>query len=261
MPSDKRERQRLNREAKQAAEKKQNRRTSVRKSVIRWGGLLVAFLAAFFLLSLITGDDEVPDGPPVGPANYQAFRDQPVACDSSDPKALVLQDFAEPEDQGLAGSVTATIGTSCGDIEIEMDADAAPETVNSFVFLARSGYFDNTACHRLVPGFVLQCGDQTATGTGGPGYTIPDEPPEEGFVYERGVVAMANSGANSTGSQFFILLGDAQLGPLFSVLGTVTGSEATLDAFSNIPLGQVAGSLEQSTPLESIYIEGISITE
>ena len=262
MPTEKRERQRLNREAKQAAEKKQRRRTTWRKSSVRYGGLLAVFLGVFAVLGLFGGDDETPAGPAAGPSSYQDFRAQSVACDGSEPSALVLQSFDEPQDQALSGTVTATISTSCGEIEIEMDADASPETVNSFVFLAREGYFDSTACQRMVSGFVLQCGDQTASGLGDPGYIIPDELPEDGFVYEPGVVAMANSGPGTTGSQFFIVLGDNELESDFSILGRVVGSQDTLGALAGVPLGLGPGEVpELSAPLESIYIEGVTISE
>lgn len=223
---------------------------------------MAVFLGVFAFLALIGGESDVEDGPSTGPSSYQDFRAQSVACDGSEPSALVLKSFDQPEDQNLAGTVTATITTSCGDIEIELDADASPETVNSFVFLAREGYFDSTACHRMVSGFVLQCGDQTASGVGGPGYTIPDELPENGFAYEQGIVAMANSGAGTTGSQFFIVLGDNELPAEFSVLGRVVGSEDTLTALAAVPLALGAGAVpELSSPLESIYIEGITISE
>jgi len=201
------------------------------------------------------------DAPAAAPAGYGEFREQPTACAGERPDALEEMQFDAPADQGLSGVVTGIISTSCGDIELALDADAYPETVNSFVFLARSGYFDGVACHRLVPGFVLQCGDQSATGTTGPGYTVPDEFPESDFTYGRGVVAMANAGPGTTGSQFFIVIGDASfLDPAFSVLGNVVGSEYTLDALHTIPLGLSARG-EESVPLETLYITGVEITD
>ena len=156
--------------------------------------------------------------------------------------------------------MTATLNTSCGPIEMMLDADGFPETVNSFVFLAREGYFDGTVCHRFVDGFLLQCGDPTATGGGDAGYSLPDEFPEDGFVYGRGVVAMANAGAGTTGSQFFIVTGDAsQLGPQFSILGEVLGSDDTLAALDGIPRGLQPNG-EPSAPLETIYIDSVDIS-
>jgi cyclophilin family peptidyl-prolyl cis-trans isomerase len=170
--------------------------------------------------------------------------------------------FAEPEDQRLAPdqTVQAIITTSCGDITVELDPEIAPETVNSFVFLAQAGYFDGSVSHRILPGFVMQAGDPTATGREGPGYTIPDELPPAGFVYELGTLAMANSGPNTTGSQFFIMLGDAPLPPDYSVLGTVVEGFGVLDLFAAIPLGTNAFG-ELSVPLETLYIEKVTIPE
>jgi len=98
---------------------------------------------------------------------------------------------------------TATMRTEKGDIVIELNAEKAPETVNNFVNLARRGYYDNTTFHRVLPGFMAQGGDPTGTGSGGPGYTIPDEFTD--LTHERGVISMANTGRpNTGGSQFFI---------------------------------------------------------
>lgn len=119
------------------------------------------------------------------------------------------------------GSVDVTIKTNRGEIPVTLDAANAPCAVNSLLSLAGQGYFDNTDCHRLVPGFVLQCGDPSATGMGGPGYSFADEL-TGGEQYSRGILAMANAGADTNGSQFFIVLDDAGLKPQFTVLGTVS---------------------------------------
>jgi cyclophilin family peptidyl-prolyl cis-trans isomerase len=173
-------------------------------------------------------------------------------------------EFDAPEDQAIpaGATVTATITTSCGDIVAELDPALAPETVNSFVFLARQGYFDGTAFHRIVPEFVVQAGDPTGTGAGGPGYLVPDEFPEAGFTYGRGVLAMANSGVDSTGSQFFIVTGeDARLPNRYSAFGEAIDSDATLDQIIAVPLIGRDGTTngEQSLPLETVYIESVTI--
>jgi len=194
------------------------------------------------------------------PSDYAEFTAQPTACGADAPPPATPMTFPAPVDQGLdpALTVPATIVTSCGDIVVDLDPGIAPDTVNSFVFLARSGYFDGTVSHRIVPGFVVQAGDPTATGREGPGYTIKDELPVPGFVYERGVVAMANSGLETTGSQFFIMLADAGLNPDFSYFGRVTDGFETLDRIAEIPLGQNAFG-EVSVPLETLYIEQVLI--
>lgn len=122
-----------------------------------------------------------------------------------------------------------TLATTCGDIAIELDAAKAPHTVNSFAFLAGEGFYDNTACHRLTTGGlgVLQCGDPSGQGSGGPGYTIPDEnlddPRLKGQTYPAGTVAMANTGQkDSGGSQFFLVHADSQLPPQYTPFGTIS---------------------------------------
>ncbi len=195
-----------------------------------------------------------------GPADYAGFVAQPTACGAEAPPPPQELNFDAPEDQGLTGesTVTATIVTSCGDVVIDLDPAGAPESVNSFVFLARAGYFDGTAAHRIVPGFVVQAGDPTATGVGGPGYVISDEFPAEGFSYGRGVVAMANAGPGTTGSQFFIILDDTPLQAQFNVLGTVSSGFDVVDRIAGVSLG-FASSHEQSSPLESVYIEQVTV--
>jgi cyclophilin family peptidyl-prolyl cis-trans isomerase len=196
------------------------------------------------------------------PADYAGFIAQPTACGGTAPAPIAPMVFSAPADQGLdpAATLTATIATSCGEIPIELDPGLAPETVNSFVFLARAGYFNGTVSHRILPGFVIQAGDPTATGGAGPGYTIPDELPESGFQYEAGTLAMANSGPNSTGSQFFIVLADAPLPPNYSVFGRVVGGAETLARIANLPLGPNRFG-EPSVPLETLYLESVTINE
>ncbi|MGW1377197.1 peptidylprolyl isomerase [Streptomyces sp. NPDC002446] len=135
-----------------------------------------------------------------------------------------------------SASYSAKLATTCGTIELKLDAAKAPHTVNSFRFLAGQGYFDHSRCHRLVDQgiHVLQCGDPTATGKGSPGYTIPDEnlkdPRLKGGVYPAGTVAMANTydgqnekTRNSGGSQFFLVYQDSELPPNYTPFGTITG--------------------------------------
>ncbi len=132
----------------------------------------------------------------VVPRSYAEFRAQQTACGAAAPEPVTPMQFDAPINPGIdsEATVTATMSTSCGDIEIELDPSLAPETVDSFILLATEGYFDGTVFHRVIPDFVAQGGDQTATGTGGPGYVIPDEFPPLAVTYSRGAVAMANSG-------------------------------------------------------------------
>jgi peptidyl-prolyl cis-trans isomerase B (cyclophilin B) len=122
------------------------------------------------------------------------------------------------------GTVTLNVATTQGDMVFALDRAKAPCTVNSFTYLAGKKYFDNTPCHRLTTGAnfgVLQCGDPGGTGSGGPGYSFKDELDKNG-KYTKGVLAMANSGPNTNGSQFFIVYKDTQLAPNYTIFGTVT---------------------------------------
>lgn len=194
------------------------------------------------------------------PANIDEFRAQSVACDAALPAAPQNLQFDEPDDMAIDPSSrpVATITTSCGDIVVELDPSIAPATVNSFVFLAEAGYFDGTASHRVLPGFVIQAGDPTATGRGNPGYALPDELPAAPFVYERGLIAMANAGPGTSGSQFFLMLDDAGLPPQFSVFGRVVGGLDVMDAIAALPLGLSARG-ELSVPMQTVFIEAVAV--
>ena len=130
------------------------------------------------------------------------------------------------------GTVTFTMSMTAGDVVMQFDRANAPCAVQSFASLVSQKYFDDTDCHRLAPGFVLQCGDPTGTGRGGPGYRYPDEL-KGTEKYSRGTVAMANAGPDTNGSQFFIALADIALPPQYVVLGHVTNeSMAVIDAIA-----------------------------
>ena len=154
-----------------------------------------------------------------------------------------------------AKTYTATMVTSKGTLEIILDPLAAPTTVNSFVFLARWHYYDGIVFHRIIPGFVLQGGDPSGTGAGGPGYRFNDELPKPGR-YELGSLAMANAGPNTNGSQFFIISGPdgVRLPPLYAHFGKVVKG---LDVVQSInDLGSPSGK-----PREDIVIESVTISE
>ncbi len=167
--------------------------------------------------------------------------------------------FAGPDDLGITGPVTAVLHTSCGDVTIELVPDVAPATVNSFVYLAEQGYFDGTVSHRIFAGFVVQMGDPTATGRGSPGYRIVDELPAPDFTYVTGVVAMANGGPNSGGSQFFIMLGDSSLPPDYTVFGFVVDGLDVLDRIATVPVAANPNTFEPSYPRETLYLESVTI--
>jgi len=145
---------------------------------------------------------------------------------------------------------TATLHTSAGDIVIELSPDT-PITTNNFVFLAQQGFYDGVIFHRVIPGFMIQGGDPTGTGTGGPGYRFADEP----FTgkYTRGTLAMANAGANTNGSQFFIMHADYDLPPNYVIFGkTLSG----LDVVDKIATGKTGTN---DRPLEPQVIKSVDI--
>jgi cyclophilin family peptidyl-prolyl cis-trans isomerase len=176
------------------------------------------------------------------------------ATDGSSPKRRNF-DAEPPMSIDTGRRYTAEMVTSKGTMTLALDPLAAPRTVNSFVFLARYHYFDGIVFHRVIPGFVLQGGDPTGTGTGGPGYNFADELPAPGR-YELGSLAMANAGPNTNGSQFFIISGPdgMRLPPSYSLFGKVVSGldiVATIDA-----LGSSSGK-----PGEKVTIESVTVTE
>lgn len=155
----------------------------------------------------------------------------------------------------------AVLDTTEGEITIDLDAEAAPVTVNNFVVLARYGFYDGVPFHRIIPGFMNQAGDPVGPrpGTGGPGYTIPDELPDGDDPYPEGTVAMANTGApDSGGSQFFIVVEDGgdQLTPTYSVFGRVTEGIEVVRA-----INEFGDAASNGTPTKAVTITSVTIVE
>jgi peptidyl-prolyl cis-trans isomerase B (cyclophilin B) len=180
--------------------------------------------------------------------DYTATPDQPAPSGHNEGQP--------PASASRAGTVSITLHTSQGDVPMTMPRATAPCTVASFAVLAGKGYFNKTPCHRLTTADslkVLQCGDPTGTGRGGPGYTLPDENPtnlpaaqgaQGASLYARGTVAMANTGQpHSGGSQFFLVYADSVLPPTYAVFGTV--SAAGLTVLDKVAKGGVSGSNPQ----------------
>ncbi len=153
---------------------------------------------------------------------------------------------------------TATLETNKGSIEVEFLPGEAPQTVNNFVCLARDGFYDGTPFHRVVKGFMVQGGDPTGTGTGGPGYRFADEAVQR--PYTKGTLAMANAGPNTNGSQFFIMLEDYPLPPNYTIFGRVVSGQEVVDALGATPTRRGAGG-ENSTPTEPLRVEKVTVTE
>ncbi len=149
-------------------------------------------------------------------------------------------------------SYGVTLHTNHGDIEIALLHDRAPNTVNNFVTLSRDGYYDGVIFHRVVSGFVVQGGDPTGTGRGGPGYTFADELDGPGG-YRRGTVAMANAGPNTNGSQFFICLEDVNLPHAYTIFGSVTSGMEAVDKIASVPR-------RGEQPVDDCIIERVTVT-
>lgn len=165
--------------------------------------------------------------------------------------------FDAPEGDGAGASIT--FATNCGDIVVALDP-AAPQTVASAVFLAEQGFYDRTQCHRLTTDgiFVLQCGDPAGNGTGGPGYTLPDEnlPAAGEANYPAGTVAMANAGPGTAGSQFFIVYEDTTLPGDYTIWGSVTSG---LDIVQEIASVGTADGGPDGAPRQPVFIESATV--
>jgi cyclophilin family peptidyl-prolyl cis-trans isomerase len=154
----------------------------------------------------------------------------------------------------LDRSYQATLHTSHGEIVIELEAARSPLAVNNFVFLARDGYYDGVTFHRVISGFMIQGGDPTGTGRGGPGYTFRDELEGDGR-YNRGTVAMANAGPSTNGSQFFIMHRDYGLPHQYTIFGAVVEGMDTVDAVADLPTDM------SDRPREDAVIRSVTIDE
>ncbi len=177
------------------------------------------------------------------------------AADGSSPRQTSF-DGAPPTCIDAAKSYTATMDTSLGEMVIFLDAAAAPNTVNNFVFLARYHYYDGLVFHRVINSFMCQGGCPESTGTGGPGYKFKDELPAPGR-YEIGSLAMANAGPDTNGSQFFIITGASGVGlpPSYSLFGKVIKGIEVAEAMQNV------ATAPGDRPLEDVVINSVTISE
>jgi cyclophilin family peptidyl-prolyl cis-trans isomerase len=223
--------------------------------------LVVALIGGVVAFAAFTGT-ETP------PAASGTPTTEPVACGATAPADANGQprEFAKPPPMKIdpKKTYTATLDTSCGTIAIQLLADRAPETVNSFVFLARKKYFDGTYFHRIDTGIdIIQGGDPTGTGNGGPGYTIPDELTGD-ESYGPGVVAMANAGPNTGESQFFIVYGpkghDLDSAPNYTIFGQVVKGLGVVKRIANIPVENPSAGPAGQQPTETVYVDTVTVT-
>jgi peptidyl-prolyl cis-trans isomerase B (cyclophilin B) len=232
--------------ARQRAERQAARDTAARRrrrqrNAVLGSAVAVALVAGAALAggTLVGGSDEPSDSvaatveTSAAPTASATAGTGAQACTYEATGEQAAREAPVPPTDGVAttGVSTVTMATDRGDIVFEMDNATAPCTANSLRSLAAAGYFDGTACHRLTTrGIeVLQCGDPTGTGSGGPGYQFADEA-LEGATYPRGTVAMANAGPGTNGSQFFLVYGDSTLPPNYTPFGTITSGLEVLDA-------------------------------
>lgn len=204
-------------------------------------GLALATLTGLLLVAC-TDVGGLPTVPPATPTPTPL-----VTPDTSDCP------IAAPDPLPVGETRTVIIDTAKGEITIRVEADLGPRAAGNFVALAECGFYEGVVFHRLMPGFVIQGGDPTGTGSGGPGYQFPNDPVD--VPYARGVVAMANSGRDTNGSQFFIVLADAGLPPDYSVFGRVTAGMETVDAIAAMPnSGGQAGTALEPVAMDSVTI-------
>src|SRR3990167_754304 len=184
------------------------------------------FIVPLFALALLVGCSPTEQGKPVAPPA------------PSTPSAPAMKGF---DGKLLSGKHTVVLETSEGNITVEIDADAAPKTATNFIVLAQSGYYDNLTFHRVIPGFMIQGGDPSGNGTGGDsvfGDTFEDETDDSNPLmakgYKAGVIAMANRGPDTNGSQVFIMDTDYSLPPNYTIFGKVTQGQKVVNAIARV---------------------------
>lgn len=263
-------RARLEREMAERAARARKRRQT--QAIIGAAAVLVLVVAGtVWLATSLGGDDEKQNTATTAGYSQCAYTEIPA-----DARSKQIKDVGLPSNQqNNKGTQTMTIDTNLGTITAKIDRSKVPCTAGSFTHLASKGFFDNTKCHRLVTeGLkVLQCGDPSATGsgwresdgTGGPSYNLAEEnlPTDKRPPYPEGIIAMANSGQpGSTGSQFFIVYGDSQLPPNYTVLGTVTGG---MDVVKQVAAAGDDGAFAKQAggghPKKEIVINKLTMSE
>ena len=235
-------------------------------------GLLLLALASLFVLVGCASEPSPTPRPTraitSSPTPQVTAAPTPTQASTSAPRTVVAPDgrtykqYPAPPAIAIdpAATYTAAVSSSKGDLTIELFSSEASRTVNSFVFLSREGFYNGLTFHRVIKGFMIQGGDPKGDGTGGPGYKFADETVTR--RYTRGIVAMANSGPNTNGSQFFIVHGaDAGLPPQYTIFGQVTSGLDALDRLADTPVTAGRPGGEVSVPAEALLIKSINITE
>ncbi|MFL4902973.1 peptidylprolyl isomerase [Streptomyces sp. MMS24-I2-30] len=248
-----------------SARRKSRMRNSVIASVL---GVIVIGSVALYTTGVLKNDDDKSNASAEVTPSASATSKAPDPCEK--PAKGSVEKLSWKKEPAMtidkSADYTMKLDTTCGAIDIALKTAAAPHTVNSFDFLAGKGYFDHTKCHRLTTNgiYVLQCGDPTGTGSGGPGYTIPDENLKDkslkNSVYPAGTVAMANTGqAHTGGSQFFLVYQDSQLPPSYTPFGTI--DEAGMKVLKKIAdAGENTGAGD-GAPNATVVINKATVTK
>jgi cyclophilin family peptidyl-prolyl cis-trans isomerase len=260
----KRDRQKINRQQRLQELARDARRKRSKRLAMQFGiGIPVAVVAVIVLVLLTRNGNDNTSASPTTTEAAPTTTGAPAPCPAADGSSPKTTTFAGPQQMCIdpAKTYSAEVVTNLGAYTIALDTQTAPNTVNNFVVLARYHFFDGISCHRIIPGFMAQCGDPTGTGNGGPGYEFADELPTGENPYAKGTVAMANSGPNTNGSQFFTVTGDASsLPPNYSVFGHVTsGLDDTLPALD--AAGNPDPSANGVPPKSPVTITSVTITE
>jgi peptidyl-prolyl cis-trans isomerase B (cyclophilin B) len=264
--------------ARREAERQRARR---RRALLTYGALAVVVVVAAVAGGLwLTGDDDTPAGaaattaatPTTAAPEFDDARagaptaPATVACGGEIPPKVDRPTFSKSPTTKVDPDKTylATFQTSCGRFTVRLDPENAPITTANFVFLAEKKFYDSTWFHRIVPGgaagiAVIQGGDPEGSGQGGPGYAIKDELPSSPKAYKQYSVAMANSGPDSGGSQFFINFEDNSKGlqANYSVFGEVVDGRDVVDKIAKVQVGGQTGD----TPAEAVWIEKLTVKE
>lgn len=248
-----------------------NKALKSRDRAEKWRPLTVVAAAAVVILVAVGGiwyATVKEDPTPVLAMERENALPETVQCTYTDSgEAAKEVSLPNGTDVSATGTVHVSLETNDGTIGLDLDRSASPCTVNSFVHLAEEGYYDDTVCHRETSGQlnVLQCGDPTGLGTGGPGYVFDDEYPVDeadstttSITYPRGTLAMANSGTGTNGSQFFMNYDDSLLPPAYSYFGTV--DDEGMDTLAAIAERGIEDGSDDGAPAEEVRIISATVT-
>lgn len=269
MGTSKRQRQKAGRQSRRAEAEAAARKARTRSALLKWGIFAAVVLAIIIGFSVFGGDDDdgsetrtdttttAAPATTAAPTATYGTTPCPPAEGVAEPQRTFDASFQQCIDP--AKTYTAVLKFNVGELRVALHADKAPITVNNFVALTRSKFYDGLSCHRIIPDFVAQCGDPQGDGRGGPGYRFGDELPAAG-EYQIGSLAMANSGPDTNGSQFFVITGDdgAALDPNYSLFGQAEPGQddviAALNAAGNDDPGANGVPPKQPITLESVTI-------